>query len=117
MQSPIILDEITPEMKIWHTEIFGPVVAIRSFETEKEVIQMANDTQHGLAAYFYSANAHRQWKLPSQLQYGMVGVNTGKISTPLAPFGGVKQSGMGREGSDEGLDSYLETQYINSHFV
>lgn len=113
-QSPVILDDITDEMSIWNTEIFGPIVAIRSFSTEEEAIQMANDTEHGLASYFYSSNAQRQWTLPSQLQYGMVGVNTGKISTPLAPFGGIKQSGMGREGSDEGLNSYLETQYVNT---
>ena len=113
-QSPVILDNITDEMSIWNTEIFGPIVAIRVFSTEEEAIQMANDTEHGLASYFYSSNAQRQWTLPSKLQYGMVGVNTGKISTPLAPFGGIKQSGMGREGSDEGLNSYLETQYVNT---
>ena len=117
MQSPVILDNITDTMVIWKTEIFGPIVAIRSFTTEAEAIELANDTQHGLAAYFYSSNAQRQWQLPSQLQYGMVGVNTGKISTPLAPFGGIKQSGMGREGSDEGLNSYLETQYVNTNLV
>ena len=80
-QSPLILDNITDEMSIWNTEIFGPIVAIRSFSTEEEVIQMANDTEHGLASYFYSSNAQRQWIFPSQLQYGMVGVNTGDIHT------------------------------------
>ena len=116
LQSPIILDHISPHMSIWNTEIFGPIVAIRTFETEQDAIDMANDTEHGLASYFYSTNTTRQWRLPTHLQYGMVGVNTGKISTPLAPFGGIKQSGLGREGSDEGLDSYLETQYINTNF-
>ena len=117
MQSPIVLDNISDKMDIWTTEIFGPIVAIRSFTTEEEVIRMSNDTEHGLAGYFYSTNTQRQWTLPSRLQYGMVGVNTGKISTPLAPFGGIKQSGMGREGSDEGLNAYLETQYVNTNLM
>lgn len=110
---PTIIEGVNTEMDIHQEEIFGPVSAVYSFETEEEVISMANQTQYGLAAYFYSNNVHRVWRVSEALEYGMVGVNTGSISTAVAPFGGVKQSGIGREGSKYGVDEYLEIKYVN----
>ena len=109
---PIVLTGVSAQMKIWTTEIFGPVIATRSFEREEQAIAMANDTPFGLAAYVWTQNARRCWQLPEVLQYGMVGLNTGSISTAQAPFGGVKQSGMGREGGHHGLQDYLQYKYI-----
>lgn len=93
-------------------ETFGPLAPLFKFDTEEEVIAMANDTEFGLAAYFYTNNAARQWRVSEALEYGIVGINTGIISTEVAPFGGVKQSGLGREGSKYGIDDYLELKYV-----
>lgn len=109
---PTIISEITKHMAIFKTEIFGPVVSIVSFETEEEVIQLANDTKYGLASYFYANDMSKIWRVAEALEYGMVGVNRGAISSALVPFGGIKQSGMGREGSKYGLADYLNIKYI-----
>lgn len=93
-------------------EIFGPVAPLVVFDDEAEVLQRANDTIYGLAAYFYTRDAARIWRVSEQLEYGMVGINTGLISNEVAPFGGVKQSGLGREGSTYGIDDYLELKYL-----
>lgn len=108
-----IIENLNREMDIHSEEIFGPISAVYSFETEEEGIAMANDTPYGLAAYFYARDLQRVWRVSEALQYGMVGVNTGAISTAVAPFGGVKQSGIGREGSKYGIDEFLEVKYIN----
>jgi succinate-semialdehyde dehydrogenase/glutarate-semialdehyde dehydrogenase len=99
-------------MKIAHEETFGPVSALFRFATEAEAIAMANDTDFGLAAYFYTRDAARVWRVGAALEYGIVGVNEGIISTEVAPFGGVKESGLGREGSRYGIEDYLEIKYI-----
>jgi succinate-semialdehyde dehydrogenase/glutarate-semialdehyde dehydrogenase len=99
-------------MRVFREEIFGPVAPLFRFETEAEAIQMANDTEFGLAAYFYTKDMSRIWRLSEGLEYGIVGVNTGVISNEMAPFGGVKESGNGREGSKYGIDDYLEIKYI-----
>jgi len=109
---PTLLSGVTDEMDIFSEEIFGPVSAISTFREEDEVIRRANDTPFGLAAYVYTKDYARVWRVPEALEYGMVGVNTGMISTPVAPFGGVKQSGIGREGSRYGMDEFLETKSI-----
>lgn len=107
-----VVTEATPEMKFSQEEIFGPVAAIYRFSTDEEAIKLANDTPYGLASYFYGNNLKRVWKMAEALEYGMVGVNTGLISTAVAPFGGIKESGIGREGSRYGIDDYLEIKYI-----
>jgi len=109
---PTILTGVSHDMAIASHEIFGPVSPIISFETEEEVIAMANDTEYGLAAYFYARDIGLIWRVAEQLEYGMVGINEGAISNAAAPFGGVKQSGNGREGSKYGLDDYLEIKYL-----
>ena len=109
---PCLFDNVTPEMRIYQEEIFGPVAPLFSFKGEQEVIDMANDTPFGLAAYFYGRDYARIWRVAEALEYGMVGINTGMISTPVAPFGGVKESGIGREGSKYGMDEYLEIKYL-----
>ena len=109
---PTILTGVTRAMRVFSEEIFGPVAPLFKFETEAEVIEMANDTEFGLAAYFYSRDIGRVWRVAEQLEYGIVGVNEGIISNEMAPFGGVKESGGGREGSKYGLDDYLEIKYI-----
>jgi succinate-semialdehyde dehydrogenase/glutarate-semialdehyde dehydrogenase len=109
---PTILAEVTPQMAVATEEIFGPVAPLFRFESEAQAVQMANDTEFGLAAYFFSRDHGRVWRVSRQLDYGMVGVNTGLISTEVAPFGGVKRSGIGREGSSHGLDEYMETKYL-----
>ena len=109
---PTILANVTPAMAVAREEIFGPVAPLFRFSTEAEAVHMANDTEFGLAAYFYSKDHGRVWRISRQLEYGMVGVNTGLISTEVAPFGGVKMSGIGREGSSHGLDEYMETKYL-----
>lgn len=109
---PTILVDVTPAMAVAREEIFGPVAPLFRFETEDEAIHMANDTEFGLAAYFYSRDIGRVWRVSGKLEYGMVGINTGLISNEVAPFGGVKQSGLGREGSHLGLDEYLEVKYL-----
>jgi len=107
-----VLTDVTPDMAIHGEEIFGPVAPLFRFSTEDEAVAIANDTEYGLAAYFYAADMGRIWRVSEGLEYGMVGVNTGLISTEVAPFGGFKESGIGREGSHHGLDEYLETKYV-----
>ncbi|GAC1424239.1 MAG: NADP-dependent succinate-semialdehyde dehydrogenase [Burkholderiaceae bacterium] len=109
---PTVLSDITADMKIMREETFVPVAAVIRFSTEEEVIAAANDTDFGLASYFYSRDIGRVWRVAEQLEYGMVGINTGLISNEVAPFGGVKQSGLGREGSRYGMDEYLEMKYL-----
>ncbi len=108
---PTVLSGITPEMDIFRKEIFGPVASVIKFKTEEEAVRIANDTEFGLAAYFYTQNLGRSWRVMEQLEYGMVGLNEGIISTEVAPFGGIKQSGLGREGSKYGIDEYTELKY------
>jgi succinate-semialdehyde dehydrogenase/glutarate-semialdehyde dehydrogenase len=109
---PTILADVTPEMAVAREETFGPVAPLIRFTTEEDVIRMANDTDSGLAAYLYSRDIGRVWRVSEALEYGMVGINTGLISTAVAPFGGMKQSGIGREGSRYGIDDYLEIKYL-----
>jgi succinate-semialdehyde dehydrogenase/glutarate-semialdehyde dehydrogenase len=109
---PTVLLDMPHDSLIASEETFGPVCALFRFDTEEEVIQLANDTPFGLAAYFYSDNVHRCQRVGEALESGMVGINTGMVSNASAPFGGVKQSGIGREGSKYGLDEYLELKYI-----
>lgn len=109
---PTILDHVTSDMLITVEETFGPVAPIISFESDDEVIKLANQSQYGLASYFYSRDIGRIWKVAEALEYGIVGVNSGIISNEVAPFGGVKQSGLGREGSVFGMDEYLELKYL-----
>lgn len=109
---PTVLTNVTNDMPIARNEIFGPVSPIISFNSEDEAIEMANDTEYGLAAYFYSRDIGRIWRVGESLEYGMVGINDSAISNVSAPFGGVKQSGFGREGSKYGLDEYMEIKYL-----
>ncbi len=109
---PTILADVTSDMRVATEETFGPLAPLFRFKTEAEVIAMANDTEFGLAAYFYSRDIGRVWRVAEALETGMVGVNTGLISNEIAPFGGVKQSGLGREGSKYGMDDYLVIKYI-----
>lgn len=110
---PTVLTNVLPTMRVAKEEIFGPVAPLFKFHEEAEAIQMANDTEYGLAAYFYARDMGRIWRVSEALEYGMVGVNTGMVSTEVAPFGGVKHSGFGREGSRYGIDEYMELKYIN----
>ncbi|MBY6195622.1 NAD-dependent succinate-semialdehyde dehydrogenase [Vibrio hangzhouensis] len=109
---PVVLKDVKHNMDIVQEEIFGPVAPVIRFETDEELIEMANDTIYGLASYFYSQNIHRVWKVAEALEYGMVGINEGIISTEVAPFGGVKQSGIGREGAKQGIDEYMDVKYL-----
>lgn len=109
---PTVLSNISKDMLIMHEETFGPVAAVIKFKTEEEAIAAANDTDFGLASYFYSRDIGRVWRVAEKLEYGMVGINTGLISNEVAPFGGVKQSGLGREGSKYGIEEYLEIKYL-----
>ena len=109
---PTVMTEVTNDMKIFYEETFGPVAPLIKFSDDEEVIQMANDTSYGLAGYFFSKDIGRIWRVAEALEYGMIGVNAGVISTEVAPFGGIKESGVGREGAAEGLDEYLEIKYI-----
>ena len=109
---PTIITDVTQDMKVAQEETFGPLAPLFKFEDEDEVIAMANDTIFGLASYFYAKDLSRVYKVAEALEYGIVGINTGIISTELGPFGGVKQSGLGREGSHHGIDEYLEMKYI-----
>tara|TARA_B100001540_G_C15702706_1_gene594669 strand:- start:113 stop:1144 length:1032 start_codon:yes stop_codon:yes gene_type:complete len=109
---PTILTGVTPEMDICREEIFGPVAPVLRFSSEAQVIEMANDTESGLASYVYSRDIGRIWRVAEALEYGMVGVNEGIISNEVAPFGGIKQSGLGREGSRYGIDDYVELKYM-----
>jgi len=110
---PTVVLGVTQAMQVAKEETFGPMAPLFSFESDEEVIRMANDTEFGLASYFYARDLGRVWRVAEQLEYGMVGVNTGLISNEVAPFGGVKQSGLGREGSHHGIDDYLVIKYIN----
>lgn len=109
---PTVLTEVTQDMQIIHQEIFGPVAPILKFSDEAEAVNLANATPLGLACYFYSRDMSRAWRVSEALEYGMVGINEGIISNVAAPFGGIKESGQGREGSRYGLDDYLETKYL-----
>lgn len=109
---PTILTGVTREMQVAGDETFGPVAPLFSFKDEEDVIEQANDTIFGLASYFYANDLSRVWRVSEALEYGMVGVNTGLISTEVAPFGGVKQSGLGREGSHHGAEDFLEMKYV-----
>jgi succinate-semialdehyde dehydrogenase/glutarate-semialdehyde dehydrogenase len=109
---PTVLTGVTPAMKVFREETFGPVAPLIRFRTDAEVVELANRTEFGLASYFYSRDIGRIWRVAEALEYGMVGVNTGLITTEVAPFGGVKQSGLGREGSKYGTDEFVEVKYI-----
>lgn len=109
---PTVLSQVTDDMLIAREETFGPLAPVFRFETEAEAIAMANDTEFGLAAYFYTNDLGRAWRVGEALEYGMVGINEGIVSTTLAPFGGVKQSGIGREGSKYGIEDYVEIKYM-----
>ena len=109
---PTVVTGVTPQMMVANEETFGPLAPLFKFDTEEEVIKRANDTIFGLASYFYARDIGRITRVQEQLEYGMVGVNTGLISNEMAPFGGVKQSGLGREGSHHGIDDYMELKYI-----
>jgi len=109
---PTVLADVTSTMRVAREETFGPVAPLFRFTTEAEAVAMANDTEFGLAAYFYSRDVARCWRVGEALEYGMVGINTGLISNEVAPFGGIKQSGLGREGSKYGIEDYLEIKYL-----
>ncbi|HVE48805.1 MAG TPA: NAD-dependent succinate-semialdehyde dehydrogenase [Casimicrobiaceae bacterium] len=109
---PTLITGVTPKMKVFREETFGPVAPLIPFSTDDEVIELANRTEFGLASYFYSRDLARAWRVAEALEYGMVGVNTGLITTEVAPFGGVKQSGIGREGSKYGIEEYVEVKYV-----
>jgi succinate-semialdehyde dehydrogenase/glutarate-semialdehyde dehydrogenase len=109
---PTVLADVTPAMRVAREETFGPLAPVFRFHSDDEVIGMANDTEFGLASYFYSRDIGRLWRVAEALEYGMVGINTGLISNEVAPFGGVKQSGLGREGSKYGIEDYLEIKYL-----
>jgi len=109
---PTVLANVTPAMTIAHEETFGPVAPLFTFETEADAVALANATEFGLAAYFYGRDISRVWRVAESLEYGLIGVNTGLISTEVAPFGGFKESGLGREGSKYGIDEFLEIKYL-----
>ena len=111
--TPTVLTGVLPSMRVASEEIFGPVAPLFKFDSEVEAIQMANDTEYGLAAYLYARDIGRVWRVSEALEYGMVGINSGIISTEVAPFGGQKSSGLGREGSKYGIDEYLEIKYLH----
>lgn len=110
--APTVVADATDDMRVAKEETFGPLAAVFKFDTEEEVLRKANDTEFGLAAYFYTKDLGRTWRIGEKLEYGLVGINSGIISNPVAPFGGVKESGNGREGSKYGLDDYLEIKYM-----
>ena len=107
-----MLADVTTDMAVTREETFGPVAPLFRFETEEQAIQMANDTEFGLASYFYSRDIGRVWRVSEGLEYGIIGINVGIISTEVAPFGGMKESGIGREGSHYGIDEFLEIKYL-----
>ncbi len=109
---PTIVADATPEMAVAREETFGPLAPVFRFQTDDEAVFMANDTEFGLAAYFYSRDLGRVWRIAEAIEYGMIGINTGLISTEVAPFGGMKESGIGREGSKYGIGEFLEIKYL-----
>jgi succinate-semialdehyde dehydrogenase/glutarate-semialdehyde dehydrogenase len=109
---PTVLANATTEMRLAREETFGPVSPLFRFKADDDAIRIANDTEYGLASYFYSRDSRRIWRAAERLEYGMVGVNTGIISTEVAPFGGMKESGIGREGSKYGIEEYVEVKYV-----
>jgi succinate-semialdehyde dehydrogenase/glutarate-semialdehyde dehydrogenase len=109
---PTVIADAKPEMRFMREEIFGPVAPVFRFETEEEGVRLANDTEYGLACYFYTGDLGRAFRVMEGLKYGMVGINEGLITTPEAPFGGVKESGLGREGGYQGIEDYLDTKYV-----
>ena len=109
---PTVLADVTTKMKVNHEETFGPVAPLFRFKTEEELIRLANDTEYGLAAYFYSRDIGRVWRVAEAIESGIIGINVGIISTEVAPFGGMKESGIGREGSKYGIEEFLETKYL-----
>lgn len=111
--SPVVIASATPDMECFSEETFGPFAPVFHFRDETEVLRLANDTEYGLAAYCYTRDLGRAWRMSEGLDYGMVGINNGHVSTCEAPFGGVKQSGQGREGARQGIEDYLETKYVN----
>jgi len=110
--NPTVVKGVTSDMRLFREETFGPVAPIIPFDTEEEVVTMANDTEYGLAAYFYARDIGRVWRVSEALEYGMVGSNTGLMSSEMVPFGGIKESGQGREGSKYGMDDYMEMKYL-----
>ena len=109
---PTVLANVPGDAKVAREETFGPLAPLFRFETEEEAIRLANDTEFGLASYFYSRDVGRIWRVAEAIESGMVGINTGMVSTEVAPFGGVKQSGLGREGSHYGIDEFVEVKYL-----
>jgi succinate-semialdehyde dehydrogenase/glutarate-semialdehyde dehydrogenase len=109
---PTIIEECNKKMALFNEEIFGPVSAIYRFTTDEEAIELANDTQYGLASYFFTQNLQRTWHVAEALDYGIVGINEGVVSHAEAPFGGMKESGIGREGSRHGIEEYVEVKYL-----
>jgi succinate-semialdehyde dehydrogenase/glutarate-semialdehyde dehydrogenase len=109
---PTVLTNVTSGMRLAQEEIFGPVAPLFRFKDEAEAIRLANDTEFGLAAYFYSRDIGRVWRVAGAIESGMIGINSGLISTAVAPFGGVKQSGLGREGSRYGINEYIDIKYL-----
>ena len=109
---PTILADVTDDMRVFKEEIFGPIAPVFKFDNEQQAIDIANNTEFGLACYFYSRDIGRIWRVGEALEYGIVGINEGIVSNEMAPFGGVKESGQGREGSKYGLDDYLELKYM-----
>jgi len=110
--TPTLISFASSDMQVAHEETFGPLAAVFPFDDEERAVEMANDTEYGLAAYFYSRDLGRVWRVADALEYGMVGINTGLISNTAAPFGGVKASGLGREGGHQGIEEFLETKYL-----
>ena len=110
--APTVLTGVTPEMDVAREETFGPVAPLFRFDTEADAISLSNRTEFGLAAYFYGRDIGRVWRVAEALEFGIIGVNTGLISTEVAPFGGMKESGIGREGSKYGLEEFLEVKYL-----
>lgn len=109
---PTVLTNVTKDMLPFVEETFGPIAPLLSFKTEEEAIEIANETKYGLAGYICTQDLSRSWRVSEALEFGMIGVNEGSISHDIAPFGGIKESGLGREGGTYGLDEYLETKYI-----
>ena len=110
--APTVLEGMTPAMTVSREETFGPLAPVYRFETDEDAMRLANDTEAGLAAYFYTRDLTRAWRIAERLEYGIVGINTGLISTEVAPFGGIKASGIGREGSRYGIEEFLEIKYV-----